>query len=49
MCNGFLHTHSRPLLVIERAQGEGERAGFLLDLGEHSSGSFHFQLIVDIV
>ena len=49
VCDSFLDTHSRPLLIVEGPQGKGERAGFLLNLGKDSSGRLHFELVVDIV
>lgn len=49
MSDSLVDTHTSALLVIERAQGEGEVTGLLLDLGKDGTGSLHLELVVDVV
>ena len=48
MLGSLLDTHPRALLVLKRPQRERERSSLLLDLGEHSPGRLHLELVHNV-
>lgn len=48
MLNGLLHSHPRPLLVLEHSQRERERSCLFLYLAKDLSRGLHLELIIHL-